>query len=526
MRSIGGARGAFRSDISNNYSYSNVPSSTTITYGGIFNSAFFKLNSKEEKKTINMEISLASVINPISKENEVWLGTLLKSKYDGQKINKLIDLSIAIDVSGSMSGSRINMAKKSLIQLIEKLNDEDNIAISKFNDKSEPIFKYQKVSELKKTDYVPEIEKLNAEGGTDVLKAFQGAYNLMSNDNCNKNKIRRMIIITDMEDRADSELTKFCEKASLEGIYLTILGISSNFRTDLAEMTSNIKGANYVVIKEIKDINKYLVEDFEYLCFQDASDLIFEVTTPYIKIERIIGSGKEGVEQALDKSGWNSEQHKYYTDEFKQKIFLLLLYFKKKNMLLPKPVIFTLAEFLVPGVKKEITKIISSFPSQLKTISNNKIYVEGGMILIKLDKNTIRNENIMKFEINYQNEIEDKKENVEMEYSFKKETIEKPDYFSDSKIETALSLFYFAKFNRRFMKICNDENKKKKYNKNYVKRPEFKEEINSVKKFVKLHLSSEKTDNLNEEALKEYLANMDRNVERAIKLCSEEKKKK
>ena len=78
MRSIGGARGAFRSDISNNYSYSNVPSSTTITYGGIFNSAFFKLNSKEEKKTINMEISLASVINPISKENEVWLGTLLK----------------------------------------------------------------------------------------------------------------------------------------------------------------------------------------------------------------------------------------------------------------------------------------------------------------------------------------------------------------------------------------------------------------------------------------------------------------
>ena len=291
-------------------------------------------------------------------------------------------------------------------------------------------------------------------------------------------------------------------------------------------MTSNIKGANYVVIKEIKDINKYLVEDFEYLCFQDASDLIFEVTTPYIKIERIIGSGKEGVEQSLDKSGWNSEQHKYYTDEFKQKIFLLLLYFKKKNMLLPKPVIFTLAEFLVPGVKKEITKIISSFPSQLKTISNNKIYVEGGMILIKLDKNTIRNENIMKFEINYQNELEDKKENVEMEYSFKKETIEKPDYFSDSKIETALSLFYFAKFNRRFMKICNDENKKKKYNKNYIKRPEFKEEINSVKKFVQLHLSSEKSDNLNEEALKEYLANMDRNVERAIKLCSEEKKKR
>ena len=101
MMSMGGAMGANRSDYS--HYYYNVPSSTTITYEGILNSAYFKLNSKEEKKTINMEISLSSVKNPISNEKEVWLGTLFKSKYDGQKINKLIDLSIALDISGSMS---------------------------------------------------------------------------------------------------------------------------------------------------------------------------------------------------------------------------------------------------------------------------------------------------------------------------------------------------------------------------------------------------------------------------------------
>ena len=536
----GGARGALKSDYSKNYSnnysndysnnYSNdysdiysrrhfsvsVPSSTTITYEGILNAAYYRINKREEKKTINMEISLASVINPISKENEVWLGTFLKSKYDGQKIDKLIDLSIAIDISGSMSGSRINMAKKSLIQLIEKLNDEDNIAISKFNHESTPIFKYQKVSELKKTNYKEKIEELHATGGTDVLKAFYGAYNLMSVVNCNKNKIRRMIIITDMEDRADNDLTTFCERISKEGIYLTILGISSSFRTDLADMTSNIKGANYVVITELKDINKYLVEDFEYLCFQNASDVVFEVTTPYIKIDRIIGSGREAIKETYDKSGWNLEQHKFYNDDFKQKIFFLLLYFKRKNWTLPKPVIFTLSEFMVPGVKKEITKMLSCFPSQIKTVSN-RIYVEGGMILLKLDKNTIRKENLLKFELKYQNELEDKKESIDMEYSFKKEEIEKPNYFSDPKIELALSLFYFAKFNRRFMKICNEENKKKKYNKKYIQRPGFKDEKEEVKKFVEKYLSDEKRDNLNEEIIKGYLNNMEKNATNAIK---------
>ena len=60
--------------------------------------------------------------------------------------------------------------------------------------------------------------------------------------------------LTVKEDRVNEELTKFCEKISKEGIYITILGISSSFRTDLAELTSHVKGANYVVIKESKDI--------------------------------------------------------------------------------------------------------------------------------------------------------------------------------------------------------------------------------------------------------------------------------
>ena len=143
----------------------------------------------------------------------------------------------------------------------------------------------------------------------------------MTVETCNKNKIRRMIIITDMEDSVDEKLTEFCEKISSENIYITILGISSDFRSDMAEMTSHIKGANYVVIREIEDIKKYLVEDFEYLCFQNASNLTLEVTTPYVKIERIVGSGKEGVEEVTDNSGWNLEKHKLYSKDFKEKYF-------------------------------------------------------------------------------------------------------------------------------------------------------------------------------------------------------------
>ena len=37
------------------------------------------------------------------------------------------------------------------------------------------------------------------------------------------------------------------------------------------------------------------------------------------------------------------------------------------------------------------------------------------------------------------------------------------------------------------------------------------------------HLSSDKNDKLNEELVKEYLDNMEKNVEKAIKICGAEK---
>ena len=52
----------------------------------------------------------------------------------------------------------------------------------------------------------------------------------------------------------------------------------------------------------------------------------------------------------------------YYYDDFKEKIFYILLYFKMKYMILPKPLIFILSEFIVPGVKKLICNIPTCFP--------------------------------------------------------------------------------------------------------------------------------------------------------------------
>ena len=82
-------RGALLSNYTKqNIQYNNpnkVPSSTTLTYEGLFSESYFKINKIEKNHINNMEISSAHIINPLTKEKETWIGIQTKSKYDGEE---------------------------------------------------------------------------------------------------------------------------------------------------------------------------------------------------------------------------------------------------------------------------------------------------------------------------------------------------------------------------------------------------------------------------------------------------------
>ena len=98
---------------------------------------------------------------------------------------------------------------------------------------------------------------------------------------------------------------------------------------------------------------------------------------------------------------------------------------------------------------KQFLKINTNFPSNLKNIYNN-YYVNGGIILIKLDENSIKNNNCINFNLKYNSVDDNKIYNKTSTYSFDKKN---ENYFSNQKIENALSLYFFSKFIRTIMKI-------------------------------------------------------------------------
>ena len=530
-------RGALLSNYTKqNIQYNNpnkVPSSTTLTYEGLFSESYFKINKIEKNHINNMEISSAHIINPLTKEKETWIGIQTKSKYDGEGIREPIDLCLLIDTSGSMSTpikqnikcNRIDMAKNTVLKFITNINDNDNISIIEFDNDAKVVIPMTKGNIFKKNlkKFSEKIQKLNIGGGTNLFSALNESYTIMKNES--KNNFKRIIFITDMDYFDDSKFNDLCRKCSEENIFITFLGISEDFNTELVEKVADMKGCNYYVIRNEKDIQRYLIDEFNYTCFASAINTKIELLSPNLIIEKVIGTGYKKSKEIDDnkKEEWFPSKHqKYENQNFKNNVMLLLIYFNRQNKILPKPILASICNFL-KCERKLICNVNTTFPSTINKGKNGEIYVEGGIMLIKLKNESILSNNLCQFNIKYTGIIDNKEYYHVVTYN-----LEKRDdiYYSDNNIKEALALYYFGKFNRRYMKICNDENKNKKFGMKYLVSPKFIGDKNSIVNLLKNSFDISLLKMKKKELMDKYLKKMDEMCNNATKYAKESLKEK
>ena len=481
-----------------------VPSSSTLTYEGLFSENYFKIKEKEIKAFYNFEISNASILNPLTKKREYYLGVLLKSKYDGIGLREPIDIGLSVDISGSMCcENRLEYTKESIFKFFENLTENDNICINVFNNEDKLILPFQKKNNL--IDLESLAKSVEAGGGTDIYKGLNGIYNELNKYYDKGNKNKRIILITDMEYEHNEEFISLCHKISKEKIYLTILGISDQFNTELVEEIAHIEGSNYYVITKMEDIEKYLVKEFNYVCFPSSFNNILEINAPFLSINSVIGTGKKKINKDDVKLEWNQSSHKLYNKNFRDGIFYMLCYFKKKGKILPKPIILCISKYIQTSHIKSISEMDTLFPSNIKELENN-MYVKGGIFLLRLNEQTLHKKNYVQINMKYKSAIDYK--NYEISSLFDFDKVEKDEFFSDKNIEKALGLYYFAKFNRILMKYCNNENKNvnNKYIQDIIKNNKIGDMKNIIKKFFYFHF---RDLNNNDNYIK-YMINMEK----------------
>ena len=479
---MGNSLGPSMTANSGNYNY--FSGWAKVSFDGFINENYFLVNSKENNLIQNLEISHCITKNPINNQKDAFLGLILKSKYDGIGNRQPIDISIALDISGSMScidgndaKSRLTLAKESLKKLVSIMDSErDKMSLITFNHEVQEIFGLLNKNEIQQK-FLNDIDSIRANGGTDLLKALKAAMNNLDMENIYKRE-KRIIMITDAAytDTNNSLLQLFQQCVEEKGVSITIMAISSESNLSLADKLSHFKGCNYFPITKSSDLETFLVKNFNYIFFPIAYDTKITIKSN-VQILKCVG-------------GENAISDDYINIDNKDE---------------------------APIPSKTITfNFGSAFSSDLLKIKDNsgteKLYSRGGLILLKINPDDLNKNEDLIFDLNLEyKSFDNKKYSQNYSYSIGNQNDIDIEYFMDNNIRKGISIYYFVNILNHIVETYNkgdynntyglkDENKKQKdlklletkqvvseyLKRNFILEPENQETKQNLTNYLKL----------------------------------------
>ena len=174
-------------------------------------------------------------------------------------------------------------------------------------------------------------------------------------------RTKESFFITDMRSFNENNFINLYKDLSLSNIFITVLGISESFNTELQEKVGHVKGSNYYVCEHSEDIKKYLVEQFNYVCFPASYDIDLTLYSSHIHVKKVIGSGYKDIVVKQDNKDISSGNYNQFIFQFQKEVMFLMCYFKYAKKVFPKPVLSCIFEYLKCS-KKSICKVDTTFP--------------------------------------------------------------------------------------------------------------------------------------------------------------------
>lgn len=167
-----------------------------------------------------------------------------------------LNLTIVLDRSKSMLGTRLERVKIAAHQIIDQLSAEDYLSIVSFSDRAEPIIKSQAV--VDKIAMKTMVSTMAADGGTEIYQGLSVGYHEvkkhLSNDTVN-----HIILVTDGET-FDNENDSFelAELAASEGIGISPMGIGEDWNDVFLDELAAKTGGSSAYINSPQAVVRFL----------------------------------------------------------------------------------------------------------------------------------------------------------------------------------------------------------------------------------------------------------------------------
>ncbi|PKP18323.1 MAG: hypothetical protein CVU05_13710 [Bacteroidetes bacterium HGW-Bacteroidetes-21] len=200
--------------------------------------------------------------------------------------NPSMNISFVIDRSGSMSGDKLNYAKKAVDFAIDMMGDNDYVSIVQYDDKIETVLEPTVVKDKEKIH--KKVQEISSGGSTDLCGGMQKGldYVKSSRDKISGNKsIHRVILLSD--GLANTGIIKPEEITAISRNYyqensvtISTVGVGSDYNEELMTKISIEGGGNYHFIDNPEKMPEIFEREFLDMKSLVAKNVILEITFP------------------------------------------------------------------------------------------------------------------------------------------------------------------------------------------------------------------------------------------------------
>lgn len=255
-----------------------IPHPATLDDVGFFNEHKVEFPAPACNDDVCLHGQLGVMGNMITGSNCTLMLLGMNTAIDPSTLERPpLNLSIAVDISGSMQGDNISNLREGLFRMLDDLRPEDRISLIAFDDAA-------KVLVENVAGDAPELSEaiglLEADGSTNIYAGLREAYDTVEL-NAVEGYQNRVILLSDGEATsgitADARVVEMSRQYNELGFGLTTIGIGESFDPELMRELAVTGGGAFYFLENSEAVREVFEEEVKAFLLPLATDVRIDV---------------------------------------------------------------------------------------------------------------------------------------------------------------------------------------------------------------------------------------------------------
>lgn len=170
-----------------------------------------------------------------------------------------IALAIVLDTSGSMSGDKIEDAKRSVLRLVDSMRDDDWVSVVRYSDRSEIVQQLGPVG-ASRAAIREKVRGIRADGGTNIPEGLERGLATLDGTH---DVVRRLVLVSDGLDSTRARAEQLARTSFSRGITISSLGIGLDFDESYMGAVAQNGHGNFAFVKDGGSLATFLKRELD-----------------------------------------------------------------------------------------------------------------------------------------------------------------------------------------------------------------------------------------------------------------------